>query len=382
MLKNGAHVACAPCSIPSALFAQFDLTKHRGEAPRAVASSVGVVTETLAGWVRAARSGAWEGVLGVAAERTTLPEGLPDDPEALKAIIRDMQMRLDIAREVVEVVKKDPGADPAALTNREKALVVNALRGDYSVTSLTSRLGMAGSCHRYWRVRLAEPDPLAGLRREVLRVFEASGRAWGYRRVWRQLRSEGTRVSEKVVRRLMREGGMAVAYDRKRRRAYDSYAGEVSDRPPNLPCVEEAGREPGHAFEAALPNEVWVTGITEFRLPCGAKVYLSPVLDCFDGRLASWGIGLHPTAALAEGALREACAALAEGEAPVVHSDGGVQYRVAGWEACCEEHGLSRSMSRKGRSCDNARMEGFFGTLKNTDNGNRAAGEDHRQKCA
>lgn len=28
MLKNGAHVACAPCSIPSALFAQFDLTKH------------------------------------------------------------------------------------------------------------------------------------------------------------------------------------------------------------------------------------------------------------------------------------------------------------------------------------------------------------------
>lgn len=28
MLKNGAHVACAPCSIPGALFAQFDLTKH------------------------------------------------------------------------------------------------------------------------------------------------------------------------------------------------------------------------------------------------------------------------------------------------------------------------------------------------------------------
>ena len=28
MLKNGAHIACAPCSIPSALFAQFDLTKH------------------------------------------------------------------------------------------------------------------------------------------------------------------------------------------------------------------------------------------------------------------------------------------------------------------------------------------------------------------
>ena len=29
MLKNGAHIACAHCSIPSALFAQFDLTKHK-----------------------------------------------------------------------------------------------------------------------------------------------------------------------------------------------------------------------------------------------------------------------------------------------------------------------------------------------------------------
>ena len=32
MLKNGAHIACAPCSIPSALFAQFDLTKHNGDS--------------------------------------------------------------------------------------------------------------------------------------------------------------------------------------------------------------------------------------------------------------------------------------------------------------------------------------------------------------
>lgn len=35
-----------------------------------------------------------------------------------------------------------------------------------------------------------------------------------------------------------------------------------------------------------------------------------------------------------------------------------------GWIAICEAAGLTRSMSRKGRSCDNARAEGFFGLLK------------------
>lgn len=46
------------------------------------------------------------------------------------------------------------------------------------------------------------------------------------------------------------------------------------------------------------------------------------------------------------------------------HSDRGGHYRWPGWVALCCGNRLVRSMSRKGRSCDNARMEGFFGTLK------------------
>ena len=39
MLKNGAHIVCAHCSIPSALFAQFDLTKHKAEEARKAAAA-------------------------------------------------------------------------------------------------------------------------------------------------------------------------------------------------------------------------------------------------------------------------------------------------------------------------------------------------------
>ena len=61
------------------------------------------------------------------------------------------------------------------------------------------------------------------------------------------------------------------------------------------------------------PNELWVTDITEFRLPCGAKCYPSPVIDCFDGRPVAWSIGRHPTARLANSSLEAACGTLAPG---------------------------------------------------------------------
>lgn len=52
------------------------------------------------------------------------------------------------------------------------------------------------------------------------------------------------------------------------------------------------------------------------------------------------------------------------GEAPVIHSDRGCHYRWPEWIRICTEHGLTRSMSAKGCSPDNAAAEGFFGRLK------------------
>ena len=49
----------------------------------------------------------------------------------------------------------------------------------------------------------------------------------------------------------------------------------------------------------------------------------------------------------------------------MVHADRGCHYRWPGWVRICEENGVARSTSAKGRSPDNSRMEGFFGTMKN-----------------
>jgi transposase InsO family protein len=160
-------------------------------------------------------------------------------------------------------------------------------------------------------------------------------------------------ISEKVVRRLMKQECLVAATSKRRR--YGSYLGEISPAPENV-----LNRD----FSSNAPNEKWLTDITEFQIPAG-KVYLSPMIDCFDGMVVSWSIGTRPNAELVNTMLDAAVEKItASGDRPVVHSDRGGHYRWPGWLSRIAEAKLVRSMSRKGYSPDNAACEGFFGRLK------------------
>lgn len=75
----------------------------------------------------------------------------------------------------------------------------------------------------------------------------------------------------------MAEEGLKVVYNKKRPHSLSSYVGEISKVPKNLISRN---------FHALAPDELWLTDITEFRLPC-AKIYLSTIIDCFDGKCIS-----------------------------------------------------------------------------------------------
>ncbi|MDP9651869.1 transposase InsO family protein [Paraburkholderia caledonica] len=182
-------------------------------------------------------------------------------------------------------------------------------------------------------------------------IFEC--RCYGYRRIRTALSRQQVFISEKVVRRLMRQEGLAAATTRRRR--YGSYRGEITPVPENLVHRD---------FRAAEPNQKWLTDITGFQIPAG-KVYLSPVIDCFDGLVVSWSIGTRPDAELVNAMLDSAIESVADGDdRPVVPSDRGAHSRWPGWPSRMRDARLVRSMSRKGCSPDNAACEGFFGRLK------------------
>ena len=111
-------------------------------------------------------------------------------------------------------------------------------------------------------------------------------------------------------------------------------------------------------------NEKWLTDITEFAIPSG-KVYLSPIVDCFDGLLVNWNISTSPDALLVNSMLDDAAKLLSVEAKPIIHSDRGVHYRWPGWIDRMEKNGFIRSMSKKGCSPDNSACDGVFGRIKN-----------------
>lgn len=141
---------------------------------------------------------------------------------------------------------------------------------------------------------------------------------------------------------------------RNRRRRYNSYYGEIGPAPDNLLTRD---------FNAEKPNQNWLTDITEVPLPAG-KVWLSPVVDCFDEKVVSWSLSTRPDAELVNTILDNAIGTLNAGECPVIHSDRGGHYRWSGGLERVNATGLIRLMSRKGCSPDNAAFEGFLCRLK------------------
>jgi transposase InsO family protein/transposase-like protein len=273
--------------------------------------------------------------------------------ESLQRDIRQLQLEHDLLKKANELLKKGLGVDLSLLTNREKTVLVDALKQTYELSELFSALNLARSSYFYHRARLQGPDKYADARLAIADVFDCNHRCYGYRRMRAALGRQQMFISEKVVQRLMRQECLVVAVTKKRR--YGSYLGEISPAPENL-----INRD----FQAAAPNEKWLTDITEFHIPTG-KVYLSPMIDCFDGLVISWTIGTRPDAALVNTMLDAAIETVSSGgNRPVVHSDRGAHYRWPGWLSRMNNAKLVRSMSRKGYSPDNAACEGFFGRLK------------------
>ena len=273
--------------------------------------------------------------------------------ETLRQDIRRLQLEKDLLKKANELLKKELGIDQQPLTNREKTLMVDALKSTYTVTELLCELNLPRSSYFYHRARLEVADKYADVRQAMANIFERNYRCYGYRRLHASLSDQCVHISEKVVRRLMKQERLVAATSKRRR--YGSYMGEISPAPDNV-----LNRD----FGAGAPNEKWLTDITEFQIPAG-KVYLSPMIDCFDGLVVSWSIGTRPNAELVNTMLDAAIDKVAvSGEKPVVHSDRGGHYRWPGWLARIADAKLVRSMSRKGCSPDNAACEGFFGRLK------------------
>ena len=328
---------------------------ENGETLKSVAEEIGYSSVAILNWHKKYQE---KGLVGLMSKSDTDSSKSPkdiqsiNDIEALKAQMMDMQMEIDILKETINVLKKDPGVNQEALSNREKAVIIDALKNKYSLPKLCRKLCISRSSYYYQEKAIHAEDKYRDIRIKICALFRNNYGAFGYRKIYVLLKREGITLSEKVVRRIMREEGLIVKVHR--RRKYNSYKGEIS------PAVENLINRDFHADK---PNQKWLTDITEFSIEAG-KVYLSPIIDCLDGMPVSWTLGTSPNARLANTMLKQAIKTLKPGEHPIVHSDRGCHYRWPEWIKILEDAKLTRSMSKKGCSPDNSACEGFFGHLK------------------
>lgn len=271
----------------------------------------------------------------------------------LKQQVSEMQLEIDVLKETINVLKKDPGINLTELTNKEKTVIIDAVKSKYSLSILLEKLFLSKSSYYYQERSLKKTWKYDKYRTRIIELFTENKKRYGYRRIHSLLKEEEIHISEKIVRKIMKEESLSVKI--KKTGKYNSYAGEITPAVPNL-----LNRD----FRAGLPNEKWLTDITEFAIPAG-KVYLSPIIDCFDGLVVTWNIGTTPDSKLVNTMLDNAIASLKKGEFPVIHSDRGVHYRWPAWIERMQSANLTRSMSKKGCSPDNSACEGFFGRLKN-----------------
>ena len=304
-----------------------------------------------------------EGTLGLMNNKNITPgqliEGTPsaeassNEIKHLKEQMQEMQLEIDILKETINVLKKDPGIDQSALSNKEKAVIIDALKNRYSLPLLLKKMHISKSSYYYQEKALNQEDKYTDLRIKIKNLFDENKKRYGYRRIHALLKRKGIIVLEKIIRRIMKDEGLIVKV--KRTGKYSSYKGEITPEVDNV-----INRD----FSANKPNEKWLTDVTEFAIPAG-KVYLSPIVDCFDGMIVTWNISTTPDSNLVNTMLINAINKLNVSERPLVHSDRGAHYRWPGWIKIMNEAGLTRSMSKKGCSPDNSACEGVFGRLKN-----------------
>ena len=190
------------------------------------------------------------------------------------------------------------------------------------------------------------------IKNQVISIFNENKGRYGYRRITLELKNRDFKVNHKKVQRIMKELGLQSIQRYKRR--YNSYKGTIGKVADNLLKRD---------FKADKPNQKWATDVTEFKVN-NDKLYLSPIIDLFNGEVVSYNLSRHPAFQQVIDMINKAFKKIPDNTNLILHSDQGWQYQMKQYQCLLKQKGIRQSMSRKGNCLDSSCAENFFGILK------------------
>ena len=176
---------------------------------------------------------------------------------------------------------------------------------------------------------------------------------YGVRRMNTALGQRGIRVSQRTVYRTMSE--MGLIHRKRRPHGITKATTEIQERENLIK----------RNFKAEKPLRKLLSDITEIQCYDG-KLYLSAVLDCYNGEILSIAMDNNMKKELCIKTVKELELQYGKKKlsGAIFHSDRGSQYTSEAFKKALKEAGLIQSLSGAGHCFDNARMESFFATLK------------------
>lgn len=249
--------------------------------------------------------------------------------------------------------------------------MVDELRHKYLLRVLLKVSGLKKSTYEYYKSqkhlnaytrKVAEDKIIID---QIKAIFNEHKSRYGYRRVYLELKKT-IKINHKKVQRIMQENNLKGIHPKVK---YHSYKGDNGLFKRNLLLYSSFDSTKQKEvlkrdFKANRPNEKWTTDVSEFHIPAG-KLYLSPILDMFDGSIISYNISTSPNFNQVTDMLNNAFDKYDDLNGLIFHSDQGWQYQMKYYQQQLKNKGIRQSFSRKGNCMDNSVMENFFGIMKN-----------------
>lgn len=221
---------------------------------------------------------------------------------------------------------------------------IESIREEVSVAQACKWIGVPRATYYRWKANL-ESKYEDDLVKQIHELSKQHRFRYGYRKITALLRRE-YKINHKRVQRIMQCEGLQCRVKVKKRKTTGQ---------PAYIAEHLLKRE----FKANAPMQKLVTDIT--YLPFGGRMlYLSSILDLFNGEIVAYSIADKQDTAFVLETLNQ----LPSLPGAILHSDQGSVYTSQAYQEAVKGKGITMSMSRKGTPADNAPIESFHSTLK------------------
>lgn len=187
----------------------------------------------------------------------------------------------------------------------------------------------------------------------ILSIWQKSMKTYGYKRIYKKIRSMGLIVNIKRIRRLMKEN-----------KIYSIVIKRYKNLGKSITGIENIENKMKRDFRTTEKNQKWVSDITYIWSRRDGWCYMSSIMDLYSRRIIAHKVSKVMDVGLVLETLKQALESRGMTRGTLIHTDRESQYMSKEYRRYCKAMKYEISYSRKGNLYDNACIESFHATLK------------------